>query len=124
MISAHTGRGCGAGSEGPAPEIGVGTTTIHPLPPDLGGTIFDPPAPDLGQGNETCPIEGLWQFVNFNSDSSLPKWILREGLSGLMLISGWLGWRSQPTEEGAYAEVESGSAENESLLRVTCSPAG
>jgi hypothetical protein len=84
--------------EPPAPEIGVGTTTVYPLPPDLGGTIFDPPAPELGQGNETYPIDGLCQFVNFNSDNSLPKRILRGGLWGLMLISAWLGWRNDPGE--------------------------
>jgi hypothetical protein len=132
----------------PAPEIGVGTTTIYPLPPDLGGTIFDPPAPDLGQGNETYPIEGPWQFVNFNSDSTLPKRVLRGGLWSLMLISAWLGWRNHRASRDGSRSAESrklsdGAASRQrrvlmlrsnpalrkmirgiSLLRVTCSPAG
>jgi hypothetical protein len=53
----------------PAPEIGVGTTTIYPLLPDLGGTIFDPPAPG-------AMIQGNWPKIGRDSApprSSLPQ---------------------------------------------------
>ena len=51
---------------------------------DIGGTIVDPPAEDLGQGTETYPIDDPRPLVNYNSARS---WGVRTLKAFLILLA-------------------------------------
>jgi hypothetical protein len=81
------------------PDFEPPRVNTYPLPPDIGGAIvdpiapelginiiFDPLAPDLGQGKEIYPILGPWQTVNYNSNKTWQERV-RDALLYIMLLT-------------------------------------
>jgi RHS repeat-associated protein len=89
----------------PAPEIGIGTTTIYPLPPDFDGKFINVPAPDLGQGNETYPIPDPLPLIVYNSGKSWPQRIAEGSLWLLLIFGQHHDNQTKPTHVGNPPEM-------------------
>ena len=81
-----------------APQIGVGTTTIYPLPPDLDGTIFDPPRRTAARGTRPTRSKAYGSSSTSTPTARCRSGYCEEASGGLILISAWLGWRNHPGE--------------------------